>query len=196
MCDFNSVCFLPRENQYVKSSHKRLFFHLIKKRCACFPPMWPQVMWISLTSGAYTRKGTWQGKTTAWKGITKDLRCRNGQGMTAWRKVSVQDPEVSCTPANLGTVSCHRDPRAKSFSLNESTDATSRLMKSRRQQKRITTTMRFERWVHLPLPPQICVLTVHLLEQCSVFSTSLKIHNDFLAPSSVLPSVQSWRYRW
>lgn len=117
----------------------------------------------------------------------------------AWlheEKFSVQDPEVSCTPANSGTASCHRDPRAKSFSLKKNTDVTSRLMKPRGLQKRITTTMRFERWVHLPLPPQICVLTVHLLELCSVFSTSLTIHNDYLAPSIVLPSVQSWRYRW
>lgn len=93
MCVISTTMgFLPRENQYVKSPYKRLCFHLIKKRCAYFPPMQPQVVCISLTSYVYTRKGTQQGTVTAWKGITEDSRCRNGQGMTAQRKVQCIAP--------------------------------------------------------------------------------------------------------
>lgn len=192
VCNFNNVCFLPKENQYVKSPYKRFFFSfdkeemcLLSSHAASGHVHFPNFMCIQ-------KEGHVTGHSHSLEGYHKRPEMQKWPWHDCMKKSSVYRALKCPALCKFGDWSVATGiQELKSFSLNESTAVTFRLVKPWGNHNH--NHMRSERWVCLPLPTQIYVLTVHLLELCGVFSTNLTIHNDFLAPSSVLPSVQSWR---
>lgn len=128
-CHFNSVCVLPRDNQYVKSPYRILVFLLMQKRCACFPPLQPQVTCMSLTSCCMHKEGHMAGHNHSLGGYHERSEVQTRLGHRCTIKGANKDAEVSFTPVNLRDVTFHRDPWARAFSHTESIAAAFGLVK-------------------------------------------------------------------
>lgn len=130
VCNFNNVCFLPKENQYVKSPYKRFFFSfdkeemcLLSSHAASGHVHFPNFMCIQ-------KEGHVTGHSHSLEGYHKRPEMQKWPWHDCMKKSSVYRALKCPALCKFGDWSVATGiQELKSFSLNESTAVTFRLVK-------------------------------------------------------------------